>query len=210
MGVFSEGEVRVTMDNGAMKGVKPQMFHMVPGNPLLEVVNSGQLVDLREKDDGELFHRIAEGLVSFWANDDKEALIEGSAAAILLLDRLLSNDITYEGRPTPSETALSIDAGGFGAFPVKALGMIAEHYGKGGIKYSPFNWTAGYKWSFAYDAAMRHLFSVAFGELEDEDTGSIHIVAVVWHTFLLIEFSETHPEFDDRPIRGQDSLRNSS
>lgn len=29
-------------------------------------------------------------------------------------------------------------------------------------------------------------------------TGSHHMVAVAWHSFLLLEFKDTHPEHDDR------------
>ena len=32
----------------------------------------------------------------------------------------------------------------------------------------------------------------------DEETGTSHMAAVVWHAFALMEFLHTHPEFDDR------------
>jgi hypothetical protein len=33
----------------------------------------------------------------------------------------------------------------------------------------------------------------------DKHTGSHHLIAVAWHCFALVEFSEIYPEGDDRP-----------
>lgn len=49
---------------------------------------------------------------------------------------------------------------------------------------------------------MRHLLAFWNGEDIDVETGSPHIVASAWHCLTMVEFAVTHPEFDDRPVRG--------
>ena len=40
--------------------------------------------------------------------------------------------------------------------------------------------------------------STPHGDTCYNHTGSHHMVAVAWHSFLLLEFKDTHPEHDDR------------
>lgn len=112
--------------------------------------------------------------------------------------------------------------------PVRSLELLAEHFGKGAIKYDEHQWRQGYEWSKSYSALMRHL--VAFWAGYDYDvcsndqngcafvtasgavfeprepdtcynhTGSHHMTAVAWHAFVLLEFIERFPEHDDRYI----------
>lgn len=85
--------------------------------------------------------------------------------------------------------------------PANPLRQLAEHYGKGARKYSERNWERGYDWSLNFAALMRHAWAWWDREDVDEETGSNHMVAVVWHAFALLEFHNTHPELDDRPGR---------
>lgn len=105
--------------------------------------------------------------------------------------------------------------------PVGPLRALAVHFGKGARKYDDGQWRKGYEWSKTISALMRHL--EAFREGLDYDTcsndpegckhregdeyepdtcfnhtGSHHLDAVMWHSFVLREFVDTHPEHDDR------------
>ena len=87
----------------------------------------------------------------------------------------------------------------FDLIPPKCIWELAEHYGKGSIKYADRNWEKGYDWSKSYGALGRHLLLFWMGEDIDQETGSHHLIAVAWHAFCLRTFFETHPELDSRP-----------
>jgi hypothetical protein len=87
--------------------------------------------------------------------------------------------------------------------------LVAEHFGKGARKYSAHNFRKGYEWSKSYSALRRHLAAFWAGEEYDDHTdacdpdcvdhtGSLHIVAVIWHAMVLTEFYLHHREYDDR------------
>lgn len=82
--------------------------------------------------------------------------------------------------------------------PVGPLLKLARHYHQGAKKYSKDNWRGGYEWSKSYEALMRHALAFWDGEDIDEETGSPHMAAVAFHAFALLEYMDTHPEFDDR------------
>lgn len=84
--------------------------------------------------------------------------------------------------------------------PVYPLRCLAEHFGRGAQKYADRNWERGYEWSKSYAALMRHLNAFWEGEDIDEETGSSHLAAAEWHCMALLEYTQSHPEFDDRPI----------
>lgn len=114
----------------------------------------------------------------------------------------------------------------FDLIPVGPLTELARHFGKGARKYAPHQWRRGYEWSKSYSAIMRHLtafwdgydfdvcsndpqgcehndkdgqpFLVIFPDTCYNHTGSHHMVAVAWHAFILLEFSEKFPQHDDR------------
>lgn len=111
----------------------------------------------------------------------------------------------------------------FDLIPAFPLLRLAEHFGKGAKKYAEHQWRSGYEWSKSYSAIQRHLnaFWAGYdldvcsnepdnclhreGETYDPDTcynhtGSHHIDAVMWHSFVLREFIEFHPRHDDRYI----------
>lgn len=85
--------------------------------------------------------------------------------------------------------------------PPIALLALAEHYGKGAAKYSDRNWERGYDWNLSFAALNRHLWAWWNGEDIDEETGSNHLDAVMFHAVALRTFTETHPELDNRPVR---------
>ena len=91
----------------------------------------------------------------------------------------------------------------FDLIPTGPLWELAEHYGKGALKYAPVNgrdnWRNGYDWHLSYAALQRHANAFWAGEDIDAETGSKHLIAVAWHAFALAEFMGSHPDFDDRP-----------
>lgn len=86
----------------------------------------------------------------------------------------------------------------FDLIPVAPLEAVARHYGIGAAKYADRNWERGYRWSWSFAALCRHLFAFWRGEDIDQETGSPHLAAVVFHCFALMEFGRTHRELDDR------------
>lgn len=87
----------------------------------------------------------------------------------------------------------------FDLIPSGPLWQLAEQYGNGLAKYPPRNWEKGYDWSLSFAAMMRHANQFWSGEDFDPETGALHLTAVAWHAFALIEFFDSHPEKDDRP-----------
>jgi hypothetical protein len=90
----------------------------------------------------------------------------------------------------------------FDLLPPYPLTLLAEHFGRAtkehGGKYDDRNWEKGYAWSLCFGALQRHAWAFWGREDIDPDTGSPHLIAVAWHALALVEFSKTHPEYDDR------------
>lgn len=86
----------------------------------------------------------------------------------------------------------------FDLIPSRPLELLAEHYGRGCLKYSDRNWENGYNWGLSFAAMMRHAWAFWRGEDIDPETGSPHLVAVAWHAFALLEFGRICPTLDDR------------
>jgi hypothetical protein len=95
----------------------------------------------------------------------------------------------------------------FDLIPVEALLALAEHFGKGSLKYAPHNWMKGYVWSLSYAALQRHANAWWGGENTDKETGSSHMICVAWHALTLYTFEKLYPNKDDRPIRFLESLK---
>ena len=93
----------------------------------------------------------------------------------------------------------------FDLLPVGPLTTVAKLYGKGAEKYEDHNWRRGYEWSKSYAALMRHATQFWGGEDVDPDTGLPHMASVVFHALALIEYTEHHPDFDDRHKRDNDN-----
>jgi hypothetical protein len=76
----------------------------------------------------------------------------------------------------------------FDLIPVEMETGLARHYGIGATKYADRNWEKGYKWGLSYAALRRHLAAWVGGESYDPETGSHHLVAVIWHATALLVF----------------------
>ncbi len=86
----------------------------------------------------------------------------------------------------------------FDLIPTDALRQVAEHYGIGASKYADRNWERGYDWGLSYAALCRHLNAFWGGEDIDEETGSPHLAAVVFHALALMTYSSNGLGTDSR------------
>lgn len=102
----------------------------------------------------------------------------------------------------------------FDLIPTSGLWELAELYGQGAIKYSERNWELGYEWSKSYAALQRHANLFWGGESYDlhkadclssctTHTEKHHLASVMFHALALMEWEQTHPDFDDRVIKEQ-------
>jgi hypothetical protein len=102
--------------------------------------------------------------------------------------------------------------------PTGPLQELASRFGLGAMKYDHRNWERGYEWSKSFGALMRHAQAFWAGEADDDlgeeafaeaglepvrdadgrIPGSSHLAAVAFHALALLEWTATHPEFDDR------------
>lgn len=116
----------------------------------------------------------------------------------------------------------------FDLIPAGPLRELAVLFGQGARKYDANQWRNGYEWGKSFGALQRHAWAWQAGlEFDvcsnDPDgcshvdvdgnpftnllpdacynhTGVHHLVAVAWHSFVLLEYRDTHPEHDDRWI----------
>lgn len=85
----------------------------------------------------------------------------------------------------------------FDLIPPEPMWALAEHYGKGALKYEDRNWEKGYQWSLNVAALQRHLNLWLRGEDNDQETQSNHLIAIAWHAFALFVFSTRGLGTDD-------------
>lgn len=74
----------------------------------------------------------------------------------------------------------------------------AKIYTFGAAKYGDNNWRAGIKWSRILGALKRHITAYEQGEDLDSETGISHMAHAACCVDFLLEFEETHRDFDDR------------
>ena len=82
--------------------------------------------------------------------------------------------------------------------PVAPLTRVVEVYTMGAKKYDDRNWEKGIKWGRVFAAMMRHAWKYWGGERNDPEDKQHHLASVVWTALTLMEYENTHPEFDDR------------
>lgn len=70
-------------------------------------------------------------------------------------------------------------------------------YGK--QKYAAWNWAKGMAWSVPYACALRHLSAWQQGEDIDAESGQSHLAHVMCNIRMLMLYSKTYLEGDDRP-----------
>lgn len=82
--------------------------------------------------------------------------------------------------------------------PADALEQLAAIYTMGAKKYTDNNWRKGMSWSRPFSALMRHAWAWFRGEDIDPESGLNHLAHAAWNCFTLINYSKSHPEFDNR------------
>jgi hypothetical protein len=75
---------------------------------------------------------------------------------------------------------------------------IALDYTYGADKYEDNNWAKGMPWSDVMNSFERHYMLWKAGEDYDAESGLPHIFLAGWNMMTLIDYTMTHPEFDDR------------
>ena len=85
------------------------------------------------------------------------------------------------------------------AGPLQELAMI---YTYGAKKYADRNWEKGMAFGRLYAATQRHLNAFWSGQSIDEESGMHHLAHAAFGMLALMELEKTHPELDDRVVRG--------
>lgn len=108
----------------------------------------------------------------------------------------------YEGKPTVDrDTGAMKGRKDIELFTAPPLGL-AEYgkvcsYGSNG-KYAQNNWRLGFQWSLSANAMLRHYLAWVGGEDLDSESGLHHLAHAAWHCLVLVQYSQDHPEKDDR------------
>lgn len=88
--------------------------------------------------------------------------------------------------------------------PPDVMVALANHMTKSmgpGKKYAERNWEKGMPLMACYASLLRHLFAWAQGEDRDEESGSLHLVCVLWNAMALVAYTLRGIGTDDRPVR---------
>jgi len=65
--------------------------------------------------------------------------------------------------------------------------------------YPAWNWVKGMKWSVPYECLLRHMAAWYAGEDTDKDSRLPHLAHAMCNLLMLIHFSSSYEEGDDRP-----------
>lgn len=88
----------------------------------------------------------------------------------------------------------------FSLMPFHLLTGCTRVWMGGLLKYAPWNWAKGMKWSIPFDCIFRHLFKWwYFGEDIDPESGEHHLDHVLANVLMLKHYTLTYKEGDDRP-----------
>ncbi len=88
----------------------------------------------------------------------------------------------------------------FSIVPMHLLSGVARILMGGSLKYAPYNWSSGMKWSVCMDCAFRHIFKFWYmGEELDEESGETHLDHAICNLMFLKHYMAAYKEGDDRP-----------
>ena len=118
----------------------------------------------------------------------------------------MSQEVRVVDAQTRGEKGMKLER--YSLIPCEMLAELSRHYGRGARKYADRNWERGYKWSLSYDALMRHLQQWVAGEDDDTETGTSHLIAVIWHATALFIFQLRGLGTDDLTPRTHASTKN--
>lgn len=98
-------------------------------------------------------------------------------------------------------TLASNNAASIAAFAPAA--EVFKHVTERQVKpYPMWNWAKGMKWSVPYGCAIRHLMAEDEGQENDPETGLPHQGHTLCNLIMLLQYSKTYTEGDDRPMKG--------
>jgi len=87
----------------------------------------------------------------------------------------------------------------FSLIPLVTLEDEARVWSYGERKYAAWNWAKGMPWSVPLACALRHISAWQRGEENDEESGLPHLAHAMCNLRMLMLYSKTYPEGDDRP-----------
>lgn len=192
---MSTGEVIHESETGGKKAGNLERYDLIPprewralaafyGRPYADAYLGGSFNELHNQ------------LNLFWEGDDVDP--ETGYLRLVLVAfqamELLAQETQHGTQRVETEDGIYR----FDHMPSEPLRLLAQHYGRGALKYDDDNWQKGYDWRLSFAALNRHLWQHQSGQFLDEETGSPHLVAVVWHAITLLWFYENRPEFDTR------------
>ncbi len=82
--------------------------------------------------------------------------------------------------------------------PPEFVMAMGEVFGYGAEKYEDNGWRKGTNWHEYYGSAMRHLLLWWGGEDLDKESGLHHLAHAGVNIAILLNYTKTHKEFDDR------------
>ncbi len=85
-----------------------------------------------------------------------------------------------------------------GWLPRTAVVQVSQVLAYGARKYSRHQWRKGMEWQRLIDASLRHIYAFSDGEDIDPESGLPHLAHAACCLSFLMEYTTTHPEFDDR------------
>lgn len=162
-------ETRTTSSTGGQKGVKLARFDLIPAGPLKELA--------------EHYGRGARKYANHQWRQGYEWSKSIGAIGRHFNDFMAGKDYDVCSNE-PENCAVKLEDGT--VMPYNA--------------YDGYYISDGREWVFQYKDQLYKLHDSDSYEPDTcfNHTGSHHMVAVAWHSFLLLEFKDTHPEHDDR------------
>lgn len=199
---MSTGEVIHESETGGRKAGNLERYDQLPPAQLMEIAAfyatpyASYWIG-----EGGSFNELNAQLWKFWGGDDVDPetgynrLVHIAFQAL----ELLGTELVIRSTALPAQIPGQADTWLlFDLFDAEVLRLLALHYGRGALKYGDSNYQLGYNWDLSFAALNRHLWQHQSGQFLDEETGSPHLVAVVWHAITLLWFYENKPEFDTR------------
>lgn len=92
--------------------------------------------------------------------------------------------------------------------PPEVMIALAHHYEVGARAHGERNWEKGLSWCSTFKSIMSHAWAWMRGEEYDKDTGSHHMICIIWNAVAIYTFhirdklldGVISASFDDRPL----------
>lgn len=87
----------------------------------------------------------------------------------------------------------------FELLPPEAELALAHHYTVGALKYADRNWELGMDWTKPFACIRRHAWKWFRGEEYDDETGSHHMICIMWNAAAIYTYFVRGVGKDTRP-----------